>query len=279
MRRCGDAVVDPEESCDDGDTLQNDCPEGEGPCTRCVEGCVFGPGVQVPAPKRWDGEAGDGRWANAANWSPDGVPTSREWVVIGPGTDVSAEQARCRHLTIEVGATLSQNERGLGCSLQVDGTFNASTRGLIPGSQTLTLAGTLGARTPWIDSRNTSYTFVDGALLANAGLALRIRTGNRMRFILSEGGFTTIRGGALLEPNSWADVPLTVDLSRYELARGDRLTLMAFNRHDGAFLTRKRSLRGASMSEDSLRAAFSGMRIVPNSSSGSARAHLPRRFR
>ncbi|MGK0362878.1 MAG: hypothetical protein ACI9U2_005200, partial [Bradymonadia bacterium] len=231
---CGDRLINGDEACDDGDAITNDCAIDTGPCTVCMADCNRGPGVEVPAPRVWDGEGGDGLWATALNWSPDGVPGVDEWVVVGAGADVTAEAIRCRHLTIDVGAWVRQSARGLSCSVRVDGTFEASADGLIPNASTVTLAGTLAARTPWVDAAGTPFIFEDGARFENPNLALRVRLGVAMTFVLSPAGFGTLVAGALLEPAGWSDLALAVDVSRY-VGDAAQITLMDFGRSDPAF--------------------------------------------
>jgi hypothetical protein len=245
---CGDGIVAGQEACDHGGSIQLNCETNQGPCDVCNTLCELEPGVQVPSPKVWDGEAGDGLWESAANWNPNGVPTSSEWAVIGTGAVVSGTRPVCRNVTVEAGSTLRQGDnnsldaRTLGCTLTVHGTYEPSPRGFIPGNKSIELSGAISARVPWAVISGTPFTFWDGAVFQNQNMALRVNTGNTMRFNLSESGFQTIRLGGLLNPQpavngfaGWPNISLVVDASKYDIQNGSDLVLIDFTNAEGAF--------------------------------------------
>ncbi|MAD61758.1 MAG: hypothetical protein CMH49_09670 [Myxococcales bacterium] len=232
---CGDGLVNGGEECDDGGLNVNTCPQNSGPCEVCLADCTLGEGIQQPAPRVWDGEAGDGLWSTAINWQPNGVPSTNEWVVVGSGANVYAHQIQCKHLTIEAGAVVTQDDRTLACNLNIQGRFVPASNGLMPGGKSIELSGELDARVPWIDNWNTPYIFHDGASFGNASMLFRVRDGNSMKFILSENGFSPLNTGALLEPGQWSDISLQVDISKYNLSQHNEFNLLTFTRHDSTY--------------------------------------------
>lgn len=66
--------------------------------------------IEPPPAKTWNGTVSVD-WTDPANWTPAGVPTSTENIIIPAGTPNScspgASGLTCRHLTVENGATLS----------------------------------------------------------------------------------------------------------------------------------------------------------------------------
>ena len=86
------------------------------------------------AVRTWDGGAGTLSWTDANNWSPDGVPTASDDVVIDvPGQTVT--------ITLATGSstvnTIASNE-----NLQLGGTLTIASTSTINGLVTVT--GTLG---------------------------------------------------------------------------------------------------------------------------------------
>ncbi len=115
--------------------------------------------------RAWDGGAGNASWSAAANWNPDGVPTSTEgaWVEINSAvqisTSVTIDNVRLNHasaaLSLETGGALTVNgELNLAAgtlsiknqTLTLNGTINASGSGTITGSAnaSLIIGGTSG---------------------------------------------------------------------------------------------------------------------------------------
>jgi hypothetical protein len=99
------------------------------------------------APKTWDGGGGDGLWNTAANWNPDGVPTSTNNVT----------------LTAASSTTINVNTAGLANAL----TINSSNITLnIQSGQSLTASGAFSMSAGTL---NTQNAFVSAASYSMTG--------------------------------------------------------------------------------------------------------------
>ena len=94
--------------------------------------------------RTWDGGAGNASWSAAANWNPDGVPTSTEgaWVEINSAVQISTSVTIDNVRLNNASAALSLETGG---ALTVNGELNLAAGILSIKNQTLTLNGTLNA--------------------------------------------------------------------------------------------------------------------------------------
>ncbi len=94
--------------------------------------------------RTWDGGAGNASWSAAANWNPDGVPTSTEgaWVEINSAVQISTSVTIDNIRLNNASAALSLETGG---ALTVNGELNLAAGILSIKNQTLTLNGTLNA--------------------------------------------------------------------------------------------------------------------------------------
>jgi hypothetical protein len=167
----------------------------------------------------WDGDAGDGLWSSAANWSGDVLPEAGDTIHIdgasvewdsGVGTEVLP--ASCIiNLTNHATLNTTQTLRMQGARVNVGS--NAAITG-----------------TGWWDLRNGTLMFEDGAA---AGMTnWEQKDLNSITFILSAAGFTTLTPGAFWMGNgtlsaSISNATYTVDMAGYTGGAGT-ITLMDF---------------------------------------------------
>ncbi|MGZ6980425.1 MAG: hypothetical protein ACXVJW_20110, partial [Acidimicrobiia bacterium] len=122
------------------------------------------PGIRT---KVWDGGASTSSWDDAANWSPDAVPTTVDHVCINTGTGVTITSATVQSLESQKPLTISG-------SLDLTSTTQGSTLG-----STTTLDGTLSGAasknlTGTIDWDAGGQVSGPGALTVAAGGTLRL---------------------------------------------------------------------------------------------------------
>ena len=137
--------------------------------------------------KTWDGGAGSSSWNTAANWSPDGVPTSADDVCIGAGVTIGPSVGAAARtfqvlssgsLTIVSGSTLNVAGPGpssidAGAFLTVEGSLQGSSPLIFAGSMVLSGDSTISVpvtntATGVITKSSTGTTILSGSL-TNAG--------------------------------------------------------------------------------------------------------------
>ena len=127
----------------------------------------------------WDGEAGDGLWSNATNWTGDTLPANHDVIGIhGAAVDATAQQYLPYQSTIHL----------TGASTLTGALVRASGSIFYIGSQVALTGGT------W-DFDNGSLVFEDGASTTMS--VWEFKNYNSVTFNLSASGFTTLTPGNL----------------------------------------------------------------------------------
>jgi hypothetical protein len=125
-------------------------------------------------PKTWDGGAGTNNWGDAANWNPDGVPTS--------GIDVSLAGAN----TININVTAAVKNLTIN---------NASLALTILSGNSLTVSGNLTLTTGTLNTQ-ASFPSVNGTVSLTGGtFAYTAASGSQTVAVQSYGNLTISGGG------------------------------------------------------------------------------------
>lgn len=175
----------------------------------------------------WDGEAGDGLWTNAVNWSGDVAPVAGDTVVIANGDTVEwNETAGSGNLPGSLTVNLSGNST-LTASVVIR--LNNATINVASGSGLTSIGGS-----HW-DLDDADFTFEDGAICTVDDWEQR--DANTINFTLSETGFTALTPNTLRSGSSaaWSDVTYNIDMSAYNVSNGKTIVLMDFGSHVAAY--------------------------------------------
>ncbi len=175
----------------------------------------------------WDGEAGDGLWTTAENWSGDVLPAAGDPVYITNGDTVEwNETAGSGNLPGSLTVNLSGNST-LTASQVIR--LNNATINVASGSGLASVGGT-----HW-DLDNADLTFEDGAVCTVDDWEQR--NDNTFSFTLSETGFATLTPNILKSGSgaTWADATYNIDMSAYNVINGKTIVLMDFDSHVAAY--------------------------------------------
>ena len=128
----------------------------------------------------WDGEAENGNWFAAQNWSSDAVPSPNDDVVIDAGVTISID-ARSTPVTVK---SLQSN-----APLSVQGTMNVAS--------SVTLSPTGSARSNALTLNGAQLT-ISGSLTLSSGSVVRVQAGDSTSTsTLNVAGAATIDGTSL----------------------------------------------------------------------------------
>jgi len=175
----------------------------------------------------WDGEAGDGLWTNAVNWSGDVLPAAGDPVYITNGDTVEwNETAGSGNLPGSITVNLSGNST-LTASQVIR--LNNATINVASGSGLTSVGGT-----HW-DLDNADLIFEDGAICTVDDWEQR--NDNTFSFTLSETGFATLTPNILKSGSgaTWSDVTFNIDMSALDTRNGKAIVLMDFGSHTAAY--------------------------------------------
>jgi len=175
----------------------------------------------------WDGDAGDGLWTTAANWSGDVLPAAGDPVYITNGDSVEWNKtAGSGNLPGSLTVNLSGNST-LTASEVIR--LNNATINVASGSGLTSIGGT-----HW-DLDNADFAFEDGAICTVDDWEQR--NDNTFSFTLSETGFATLTPNILKSGSgaTWADVTYSIDMSAYDVVNGKTVVLMDFGSHAAPF--------------------------------------------
>ena len=174
---------------------------------------------------KWDGEAGDGLWTSALNWSTNKLPGNEDHIILDKEEIVDTYgmpnsgylPANCT-IDISGGATLTNS---IGAIRLNGSTVNVSSTGSLAGD--------------FWDMSNGAVNFVDGAVVDLAHWEVKGK--NTFGFKLSATGFNQVAASAFRSGNSavWADVTFNIDITDYKISNGASVVLADFNYHDPAF--------------------------------------------
>ena len=158
----------------------------------------------------WDGGAGTDNWGDAANWSPDGVPTS--------ATSVS--------LTLPVLRTIVVNGTFSVAALTVGNNVN-----LALGSGTLNVVGAYNQSAGTVDLGSGTVTVGGTTTLSGGALAIQAGAFTSTGAVALSGGTTTFAaGGRLVAASTW-----TLSGGSLMLGAGTLDVAGAFSRTAGTF--------------------------------------------
>jgi uncharacterized protein YjdB len=152
------------------------------------------------AQKTWDGGASTTNWGDANNWSPNGVPTSSDNVVLsGNGITIKVNTSTATCNSIIIGGTAANTDAIL--------TFETS------GSPKLTVVNsvTVGGSGSTNNNRSGKITFVNGATLEAGSVVLTQSTSgdDNPGTITMTGGSTLITGSLAVGQGSATWTPST----------------------------------------------------------------------
>src|SRR5207247_862122 len=114
--------------------------------------------ANLPPVITWDGGAATSNWADAANWSPDGVPTSTDNISLSAGSAMTVNLN---------GSKFVVNNLFLGANFIVNLGSNTLT---VNGNYTQT-AGTMNLNTGTLEPKG-GFTFTAGTFNGNTGTTL-----------------------------------------------------------------------------------------------------------
>jgi len=176
----------------------------------------------------WDGGAGDGLWTSAANWSQDTAPAAGETISISGGVTVTGPNGN-----LPSGCTVNLSGNSTLTSTIGATRLNGATINVASGS-TLT-----SAVNKWFDLNAGTVTFEDGAV--NTVHYWEHKGYNTFGFTLSATGFTTLTPAVLRSGSNgsfaatWEHATFNIDVSNYDIANGETITLMDFGSHAANF--------------------------------------------
>ncbi len=161
----------------------------------------------TPSAKSWTGASG-ASWAEAANWSPEGVPTENDAVTIPASASVYIpESASVYSFDIAAGATLNLGSTGTavngGKATQASDTANNLTLTVV---QNMTVAGDLSLG--GINTTNKVIFAVGGNLSLSEGAAMAIYAGvvaelEDKTAYNGDGSTLTVGGDFTIAQNAW----------------------------------------------------------------------------
>lgn len=131
-------------------------------------------GISVQAQKTWNGSSGTGNWNTPANWTPGGVPTASDDVIIPTGFTVDSNGGTVNSITLEGNAVLNLNGNltfSEPSAFASESTLNWSN-GTISGWEPLAASGTINLTTA------NNKTLGGGVVLENSGTINIIDTGD-----------------------------------------------------------------------------------------------------
>ena len=169
----------------------------------------------------WNGDGGDSLWSTAANWSGDVVPAAGNTVIISNGDSVTADIGTWpwgMDVTLSGGSDLAQS----GGPVRLQG----ATLDVGSGS---TLSGGF-----W-DLNGATISLVDGVSASMSNW--EHKGANIFNITLSTTGFSTLTPGYLNSGNGvgWSGATYNIDISNYDIANGETITLIDWGGHHGNF--------------------------------------------
>ena len=204
----------------------------------------------------WDGEAGDGLWSSATNWSGDALPANGDVITIDGATVVWDISSGSGNLPA-------------GCSIVLtnSATLTSATVLRMNGSTLSVGSGSIITGSAWWDLNGGTFFFEDGA---SATMDHWEQKGqNHFTFKLGETGFSTLTPGTFWESSSISNASYTVDMADYNGGAG---TISLVNFNDAAMDST--AFQAAGLTVTNAAAAYAGAFIVWNNDAGSIELQL-----
>ena len=190
--------------------------------------------IPVNADIIWDGDAEDGEWTTAANWSTDSLPINTDEVFVGALATVTSATGDFASLEIAEGSSVSfAYEYPGNKTFNVSGVLDRDSPSVLrPGGSVINLSstGSIGSNLTFLDlGTNTRMSFVDGASFATT-TTIELRGATTFDFELSATGFTALELGNLADGGitGWSELTFNIDVSAYDVSNGINIILMDF---------------------------------------------------
>lgn len=127
----------------------------------------------------WDGGAGSSNWSDAANWNPDGVPTSSDTVVLDEGVAIIVDaNAEC--------ASIIWSDNSVSSSLTINAGITLDVNGVITFSR------------PLVNGFTQTLDVLDGNLIADGIVMVNTGNNNRDTYVDIENGTIDINGNIIM---------------------------------------------------------------------------------
>ena len=157
--------------------------------------------VSAPTVVTWDGDAADGLWATALNWSGDALPTAFEIITISNAVVTVPSDFLPANAVLNLTGTASIGGTGVTRFFNAGGTINVGSQATI-----------MSANQFW-DIRDVTFNFDSGAQ-AGAGI-WELKNNPTFQFNLDASGFTTINTSRLKGETDTTNLTWQVDMANY----------------------------------------------------------------